>query len=86
MSTKVITLKELTANTEALLRDCYESGQPVVVELSDHRRVTVWPYDEDDDLVDRLIETNADFRALLAKSKASGRMPFIPRTLDSNDA
>jgi hypothetical protein len=32
--------------------------------------------DEDDDLVDRLLESNAAFRALIEKSKASPRKPF----------
>jgi putative RNA 2'-phosphotransferase len=32
--------------------------------------------DEDDDLVDRLLESDPSFRALVAKSKASPRRPF----------
>jgi hypothetical protein len=86
MGTKVISLKELTTNTEAVLMDCYETGQSLLVELPDQRRLTISPYDEDDDLVDRLLETNAEFRELAAKSFASGRKPFIPRTLGTNDA
>jgi hypothetical protein len=33
---------------------------------------------EEDDLIDRLIETNPKFREMLAKSKASPREPFVP--------
>jgi hypothetical protein len=50
----------------------------VVVELPDHRLVSIQGLepDEDDDLIDRLVESNASFRALVEKSKASARRPF----------
>jgi hypothetical protein len=40
------------------------------------------PTDDDDDLIESLIETNAKFRALLAKSKASPTIPFDPKIGD----
>ena len=81
MPTKVIPLKDLQADPEHLLRECCDSGLPLVVELPDERRVTIQPFDENDDLVDRLIETNPAFRQLLAKSAQSPVKPFrIPRT------
>jgi hypothetical protein len=42
----------------------------------------VEPSDDDDDLIDRLIETNSQFRAMLAKSKASPTTPYIPEFRD----
>jgi hypothetical protein len=76
MATKIIPLHELTAHTEQYLKDCVESGETLVVELPDRRRVTMSPFDPDDDLVNDLIEHNAEFQALLAKSAASPRKPF----------
>jgi hypothetical protein len=34
--------------------------------------------DDDDDLIDRLLESDPSFRALVANSKASPRRPFPP--------
>lgn len=58
--------------------ECLDSGEALVVELPDHRLVSIRGLepDEDDDLVDRLIESNPTFRALVQKSKASPRKPF----------
>lgn len=75
MSTKVMSLSEFQTGTETILRDCCDSHETVVVELPDHRRVTIQSSD-DDDLIDRLIETNAEFRELLRKSAAGPRHPF----------
>jgi hypothetical protein len=50
-----------------------------VVELPDHRFVAIQPLDaddQDDTLVSDLIDTNADFRALVERSAASPRKPF----------
>jgi hypothetical protein len=46
--------------------------------LPDHRLVSIQGLesDDDDDLVDRLLESNSAFRALVEKSKASPRRPF----------
>jgi len=79
MDIEVIPLSQLQTNTPGLLTKCCDSGQPVVVELPDHRLVAIWPLDaddEDDSLVSDLIETNPGFRALLEKSAASVRKPF----------
>ncbi len=79
MDIKVIPLTQLQTDTPGLLTRCCDSGQTVVVELPDHRLVAIQsldPDDEDDPLISDLIETNADFRALVKKSAASPRKPF----------
>ncbi len=78
MSVKLIPLSRLEADPRGTLNDCLDSGQAVVVELPDHRLVSIQGLepDEDDDLIDRLVESNASFRALVEKSKASARRPF----------
>lgn len=81
MSTKIIPLRELKADPEALLNNCYDSGEPLVVELQDQRLVEIRPVDDDDHLIDNLIANNPAFRAMLAKSLASGLKPFEPRHL-----
>jgi hypothetical protein len=82
MDTKIIQLNELHANTEDYLRSCCDSGQPLFVELPDHRLVSIQPIDDtDDDLVNELIENNAEFRAMLARSLAGPREPFLPPAL-----
>jgi hypothetical protein len=49
-----------------------------VVELPDHRWVSIQSLDssEDDSLTSDLLESNAEFRAMVAASKASARKPF----------
>lgn len=82
MRTKVIPMDELKENAETIIRKCCDSGQTLVVELSDRRRVTIQPSaDDDDDLIDNLIATNQAFRDLLVRSAASGRKPFPFRTI-----
>jgi hypothetical protein len=79
MDIEVIPLSQLQTDTPGLLTKCCDSGQPVVVELPDHRFVAIQSLDaddEDDSLVSDLIECNADFRDLLEKSAASPRKPF----------
>jgi hypothetical protein len=44
--------------------------------------LVVEPIDEDDDLIDRLIETNAKFRALLIRARAGPTVPFNPTGSD----
>ena len=80
MAIEVIPLEKLKADTEAYFVRCAESGEPLVVELPDHRRVTVQPVPEDDDLIDRLIEENPEFRELLRRSAESPARVFVPRT------
>ncbi len=76
MDTKVIPLRDLQADTEGILSRCFDSGQLLVVELPNHRLVSIQPLESDDDLANDLIANNPAFRALLEKSLASGREPF----------
>ena len=78
MSIKVIPLSRLEANPRGMLTECLDSGAAIVVELPDHRLVSIQGIEpgDDDDLVDRLLESNPAFRALVEKSKASPRKPF----------
>lgn len=78
MTTKIMTLNDIPSQTEDFLRRCCDDGKSLIVELPDHRRVSVQMHDDDDDLIDRLIEGNAAFRQLLAKSQASPLLPFPP--------
>jgi hypothetical protein len=53
----------------------------LVVELPDHRLVSIQslePDDSDDNLVSDLLANNPDFQELVEKSKASPRMDFPP--------
>lgn len=87
MDIEVIPLSQLQTDTPGLLTRCCDSGQTVVVELPDHRLVAIQsldPEDEDDSLISDLIETNADFRALVKKSAASPRKPFAARNMAPN--
>jgi hypothetical protein len=76
---KTIPLSRLEADSRGTLNECADSGQALVVELPDHRLVAIQALDpsEDDDLTSELLETNAAFRALVAKSKAGPRKPFV---------
>jgi hypothetical protein len=83
MSIKVIPLSRLEADPQGMLSEYLDSGQALVVELPDHRLVSIQGLEpDDDDLVDRLLESNPSFRALVEKSKASPRRPF-PRQPDA---
>lgn len=78
MNIKLIPLSRLEADPRGTLSECLDSGGAFVVELPDHRLVTIQGLepDDDDDLVDRLLESNPSFRALVEKSKGSPRRPF----------
>ena len=83
----MIPLSQLQTDAPGLLTKCCDSGQPIVVELPDHRFVAIQPLDADDEedtLVSDLIDTNADFRALVEKSAASARKPFAPKSAAAN--
>jgi hypothetical protein len=82
MAIKTIPLSRLRANLKATLNECADSGNAVVVELPDHRLVAIQALDASpqDSLVDELLQTNVAFQALVAKSKASPRKPFAPRS------
>jgi hypothetical protein len=81
MSTSVIPAARLLPDPVSALTEVADAGLPVIFELPDGRRLTLSPND-DDDLTDRLIETNAEFRELLAESARSPRKPFV-RTVDA---
>ncbi len=78
MSIKLIPLSRLEADPQGTLSDCIDSGQSLVVELPDHRLVSIQGLEPgvDDDLIDRLLESNPSFGALVKKSKLSRRRPF----------
>jgi hypothetical protein len=78
MDIKTIPLSRLEANLRETLNECADSGLAFVIELPDHRLVAVQPLEpsEDDSLMDELLEQNARFQALVAKSKAGPRKPF----------
>ena len=78
MSIKLIPLSRLEADPQGTLSECLDSGESLVVELPDHRLVSIQGLEpsDDDDLIDRLLESNSSFRALVKKSKASPRRPF----------
>ena len=80
MDIKTIPLSRLEADPQGTLRDCADSGQAFVIELPDRRWIAIQPLDpsEDDSLTSELLESNAAFRALVAKSKQSPRQPFLP--------
>jgi len=68
----------LEADPRGTLTECLDSGEALVVELPDHRLVSIQSLepDDEDDLVDRLLKSNTAFRPLIEKSKASPRRPF----------
>ena len=77
MVIKRIPLSRLEEDPQGTLNECLDSGQALVVEMPDHRLLTIQSLDahEDDSLVDELLASNPKFRALVAKSKASPRKP-----------
>lgn len=78
MDIKTIPLSRLETNLRATLVECADSGQAVVVALPDQRLVAIQALDpaEDDSLMDDLLQSNPEFQALVAKSKAGPRRPF----------
>jgi hypothetical protein len=80
MAIKTISLSRLEADLEKTLIKCAESGQTLVVELPDQRLLAIQSLEpnEDDSLMDELV-SNPRFQALVAKSKASPRQPFLSR-------
>ena len=79
MAIKMIPLSELAADPQATLTECLASGDPLVVELPDHRLVSIQGLEpaEDDALVDELLASSPSFRALLQRSKESPRRLFL---------
>jgi hypothetical protein len=82
MAIKTIPLSRLESNLATTLNECADSGETVVIELADQRLLAIQPLDanEDDSLIDELLASNPSFKALVAKSKASPRKPFIAET------
>ena len=76
MTTKVISLNEFEQGLRGVLESCSEPGQSVVIELPNQRRVSIQNWDEDDELIDRLLENNAEFREMAQKSFSGTRRPF----------
>jgi hypothetical protein len=77
MDTKIIPLSRLEEDPQGTLVECCDSGQTLVVELPDHRFVTIQSLEAtDDSLVSDLLESNPSFQELVARSKASPRKPF----------
>lgn len=79
MAIKTIPLNRLEMDLQQTLNNCAESGEPIVVELPDHRLLAIHPLDstEDDSLIDDLLTTDPKFRELVAKSQKSPRKPFL---------
>ena len=82
MGIKTIPLSSLEGNLRATLSECADSGDPVIVELPDRRLLAIQALEatDDDSLIDDLIESNAAFRALVARSKTTPRKPFASVT------
>jgi len=81
MAIEVIPLSQLQSETSGVLARCCDTGKPVVVELPDHRLVSIQPLDTDDEsdsLVSDLLESNEQFRSLVRRSIESPRRPFVP--------
>lgn len=78
MGIKTIPLSRLEADPRGTLNECADSGQALIVELPDQRLLAIQLLEaaEDDELTSELLESNAAFQALVAKSKASPRKPF----------
>jgi hypothetical protein len=79
MDIELIPLSQLQTNPQAVLSGCCDSGRAIVVQLPDDRLVAIQslePGNEDDSLVNDLLESNADFRTLVEKSRKSPRKAF----------
>jgi hypothetical protein len=78
MGIKTIPLSQLETDLRRTLSECADSGQAYVIELPDQRWIAIQALEaaEDDELTSELLESNAAFRALVAKSKAGPRKPF----------
>lgn len=79
MAIKTIPLSRLEMDLKKTLNECADSGETVVVEMPDERLLSIQVLDpqEDDSLIDELIASNPKFQALVAKSKAASRKPFV---------
>jgi hypothetical protein len=82
MDIKTIPLSSLEANPSATLNSCADSGEPILVELPDHRLIALQPVpsDADESLIDDLLASNTAFQSLVEKSKTEPRKTFIRAT------
>jgi hypothetical protein len=80
MGIKTIPLSRLEENLRETLSECADSGEAIVVELPDQRLIAIQALEpaEDDSLVDDLLQSDPAFQALVARSKAGSRKPFLP--------
>lgn len=81
----MIPLSQLQTDTQSLLNECCDTGRPLVVELPDHRFVTIQsiePGETNDSLINNLLESSAAFRAVIEKSKSSPRKELTQRRED----
>ena len=76
MTTKVMSLNEFEQELRGVLESCSQPGQSVVIELPNQRRVSIQNWDDNDELIDRLLENNAEFREMAEKSFSGPRRPF----------
>jgi hypothetical protein len=79
MAIKTIPLSRLETELQQTLSECAASGETIVVEMPNQRLLAIQRLDpgEDDALIDELLATNPKFQALVAKSKAGPRKPFV---------
>jgi hypothetical protein len=81
MPIKTIPLSRLQADLTETLNECADSGQPIVVELPDHRLLAIQSLDaasDGDALISDLLESNSAFQQLVARSQASEHKTFRP--------
>lgn len=79
MAIKTITLSRLETELRKTLNECAESGETVVVEMPDQRLLAIQSLDphEDDSLIDELLASDPKFQAIVKRSRASPRKPFV---------
>ena len=78
MDIEIIPLSRLATDPEGMIAECLDRGVALVVELPDHRLVSIQSLEptDDDPLIDELLASNPSFRALVERSKQSERVPF----------
>jgi hypothetical protein len=78
MFIKTIPFSRLQTDLQETLSECADTGETVVVELSDQRLLAIQPIDlqEDESLVDELLATSAKLQDIVAKSSATPRKLF----------
>jgi hypothetical protein len=75
---RMVPQRNREANPAEALNGCAESGAPLIVEPPGDSFVAIQSLEptDGDSLADDLLGSNAAFRALVARSKASTRKPF----------